>query len=238
MPDRTSRFGRPEKGRSTRNRPRKNGGTPCQHAPIPAIALTLLLTAACDDTPVAPADRRPPPTPAEGLTVEESVALFRGITRLSFADANALHPGSLLIECPKGGQVEVIETIEEFQADGGRPEMDVAFTIVPTRCRMRSQGNLFIVDGNPSLRIDMHLEEGRLGFREVVYITGTIAGDLGWQLHNRSGVCPILGTLDAWASVVPDPDSRDSSGYFTGSVCGHEVKIDTSELLQPPPFAA
>ena len=203
---------------------------------MPAIALALALAAACDDTPVAPADR-PPPDPVEGLSAEESVALFRGITRLSFADADALHPGSLVVECPKGGQVEVIETIEEFQADGGSPEMDVAFTILPTQCRMRSQGNLFIVDGNPSLRTEMHLEAGRLGFREVVYISGTIIGDLSWQLHLRSGGCPIAGTLDAWASVVPDPDSH-GSGYFTGSVCGHEVKIDTSELLQPPPFPA
>ena len=201
---------------------------------IPAIALALALAAACDDNPVAPANR-PPPDPVEGLSAEESVALFRGITRLSFADANALHPGSLVIECPKGGQMEMIETIEEFQADGAHPEMDVAFTILPTQCQLRSEGNLFTVDGDPSLRVDMHLETGRLGFRQVVYITGTIAGDLGWQLHLRSGACPVAGTLDAWASVVPDYDSH-GSGYFTGSVCGHEVKIDTSDLLQPPPF--
>ena len=203
---------------------------------IPAIALALALAAACDDTPVAPVDR-PPPDPVEGLTAEESVALFRGITRLSFADADALHPGSLLIECPKGGQLELIETIEEFQADGGRPEMDLAFTILPAQCQLRSQGNLFIVDGNPNLRTEMHLEAGRLGFQEVVYITGTVTGDLSWQLHLRSGGCPVHGTLEAWASVVPDPDSH-GSGYFTGSVCGHEVKIDTSDLLQPPPFPA
>ena len=202
---------------------------------MPAIALALALAAACDDNPVAPADR-PPPDPVEGLTAEESVALFRGITRLSFADADALHPGSLVIECPKGGQMEMIETIEEFQADGNRPEMDVAFTILPNQCQFRSQGNLFGVDGDPSLRVDMHLETGSLGFREVVYITGTIAGDLGWQLHLRSGGCPIAGTLDAWASVVPEDYNSHGSGYFTGSVCGHEVKIDTSDLLQPPPF--
>lgn len=201
---------------------------------MPAIALALALAGACDDQPVAPA-RDLQPTPVKGLTAEESVALFRGITRLSLADANALHPGSVLIDCPKGGQVEVIETIEEFQADGDRPEMDVAFTILPTQCQMRSDGNLFIAHGNPSLRTEMHIEAGRLGFREVVYITGTITGDLGWQLHARSGTCPIHGTLDAWASVVPDPDSH-GSGYFTGSVCGHEVEIDTSDLLQPPPF--
>lgn len=203
---------------------------------MPAIVLTLVLAAACDDNPVAPADD-PPPAPAEGLSAQEVVALFRGITRLSFADANALHPGSLLIECPIGGEVELIETIEEFRADGGRAEMDVAFTIVPTRCQTRSEGYLFIVDGNPNLRTEMHVEVGWLGFREVVYITGTITGDLDWQLHLRSGGCPIHGTLDAWASVVPDPDSH-GSGYFTGSVCGHEVEIDTSELLQPPPFPA
>ena len=201
---------------------------------MPAIVLMLALTAACDDTPVAPADP-PPPDPVEGLTAEESVALFRGITRLSFADANALHPGSVLVDCPKGGQVEVIETIEEFQADGGSAEMDAAFTIIPTRCQMRTQGHLFIVDGNPGLRTEMHLEAGRMGFREVVHITGAITGDLSWQLHLRTGSCPIAGTIDAWASVVPDPDSH-GSGYFTGSVCGHEVKIDTSNLLQPPPF--
>lgn len=204
---------------------------------MPAIALTLALAAACDDNPVAPADR-PPPAAVEGLSIEESAALFRGIIRLSFADADALHPGSALIECPQGGQVELTEVIEEFQADGDRPEMDVAFTIVPTSCRIRSQGNSqFVVDGNPSLRTEMHIEAGRLGFQEVVYITGTITGDLGWQLHARSGNCSIYGTLDAWASVVPDPDSQGSS-YFTGSVCGHEVKIDTSNLLQPPPFPA
>ena len=154
-----------------------------------AITLALALAAVCGDTPVAPADR-PPPDPVEGLTADESVALFRGIARLSFADADALHPGSLVIECPKGGQMELIETIEEFEADGGRPEIDVAFTILPAQCQLRSQGNLFILDGNPGLRSEMHLEAGTLGFGEAVYITGTITGDLDWQLHLRSGGCP------------------------------------------------
>lgn len=197
------------------------------------LALALALAVACDDNPVAPA--HPPPDPNEALSEDESVALFRGITRLSLADASVLHPGSVMIECPRGGQVEVIETIEGFQADGNSPEMDVAFTITPASCRITSQGNLFVVDGKPSLRTEMHLETGSLMDREVVYVTGTINGDLGWQLHNRSGSGSIQGTLAAWASVVPDPDSH-GSGYFAGSVCGHEVKIDTSTLLQLPPF--
>ncbi len=201
--------------------------------PTIPLALALALAVACDDNPVAPA--HPPPDPNEALSEDESVALFRGITRLTLADASALHPGTVMIECPRGGHVEVVETIEGFQADGNSPEMDVAYTITPASCRIRSQGYLFVVDGKPSLRTELHLAIGMLGFQEVAYVTGTIDGELGWQLHNRSGSCAIEGTVDSWGSLVPDPDSH-GSGYFAGSVCGYSVKIDTSALLQLPPF--
>ena len=201
---------------------------------MPAIVLTLALAAACEDNPVAPADR-PPPAPAEGLTEAESVALFRGIARLSFDADNPIHPGSLVIQCPLGGELELIETIEEFQADGGDQEMSVAFTTIPNRCSLTIEGYRFSVDGNPSLRTNVVAETVVLGFREYVNVTGTITGDFKWQLWQRSGTCPIAGTLDGWASVVRDPDDAPGTVHFTGSVCAHEVKIDMSEWMPPLP---
>jgi len=35
--------------------------------------------------------------------------------------------------------------------------------------------------------------------------------------------------------VVPDPESP-ATGFFHGSVCGHEVKIDMSQSLMPLNF--
>ena len=67
------------------------------------------------------------------------MALFRGITRLSLNDeANPIHPGSVMVQCPQGGQVEVIETIDELQAEGDEAGTDISLVIVPTACRMKN----------------------------------------------------------------------------------------------------
>ena len=200
---------------------------------MPTIALVVALVAACEEDPVAP-DYQPPDEPAQELTQDEAVALFRGITRLSLNDeANPIHPGSVMVQCPQGGQVEVIETIDEFQAEGDREGTDISLTIVPTACRLNNQGYAFLVDGDPSLRSDLHFETvaPRL-FREAVRIQGSMAGALAWKLNLRSGSCPIDGLVEATASVLPDPDNP-ATGFFHGSVCGHEVKIDMSETLTP-----
>lgn len=189
---------------------------------MPAVALTLALVAACGEDPVQPASQGPNITPAKGLTEVEAVTLFLGITRLSFDGVNTVLPG--VIPCPQGGQEELIE---EFRDDRDG-ERDVIFTIMPTRCEMASGSSTFVVDGNPSLMIQMHIETARVGSGEFVDITGTIYGDLKWQLPQRSGSCPIRGTLTSWASILPDPDGKGTS-YFSGSVCGHEVKIDMWE---------
>lgn len=203
---------------------------------MPAIILTLALVAACEEDPIAP-DYQPPDEPAHELTRDEAVALFRGITRLSLNDeANPIRPGSVMVQCPQGGQVEVIETIDEFQADGSYEETDMSLTIVPTACRMKNQGYAFVVDGDPNLRSHLHFETVTPGlFREVVRIQGSIIGALGWKLNLRSGSCRIDGLVKATASVLPDPDNPPT-GTFHGSVCGHEVKIDMSESLLPLNF--
>ncbi len=202
---------------------------------IPAIALMLALAAACEEDPVAP-DYRPPDEPAHELTQDEAVALFRGITRLSLNDeANPIHPGTVMVQCPQGGQVEVIETIDEFQSEGGQEAADVSLTIAPVACQMRHQGYAFLVDGDPHLRSHLHFETVTQGFREVVRIQGSIVGTLGWKLNLRSGSCGIDGIVEATASVLPDPDNP-ATGFFHGSVCGQEVKIDMSESLMPLNF--
>lgn len=202
---------------------------------VPAFILTLTLAAACGEDPAAPA-YQPPEEPPHELTQDEAVALFRGITRLSLNDeANPIHPGSVMVQCPQGGQVEVIETIDEFQADGDAEGADVRLTIVPAACRMENRGYAFLVDGDPSLRSDLHMETGVPGFEDVVTIQGSITGGLSWQLNLRSGSCRIDGLVEATASVVPDPDNS-ATGFFHGSVCGHEVKIDMSESLMPLNF--
>ncbi len=202
---------------------------------MPAIVLMLALAAACEEDPVAP-DYQPPDEPAHELTQDEAVALFRGITRLSLNDeANPIHPGTVMVQCPQGGQVEVIETIDEFQSEGGQEEADVSLTIAPVACQMRHQGYAFLVDGDPHLRSHLHFETVTQGFREVVRIQGSIIGTLGWKLNLRSGSCAIDGIVEATASVLPDPDNP-ATGFFHGSVCGQEVKIDMSESLMPLNF--
>ena len=202
---------------------------------VPSIVLSLALAAACAEDPIAP-HYQPPDEPPQALTQDEAVALFRGITRLSLNDeANPIHPGSVMVQCPHGGQVEVIETVEEFQAAGDAEGADVSLTIVPTACRMSNQGYAFLVDGDPSLRSDLHIETGTPGFSEVVRIQGSIIGALIWKLNLRSGSCRIDGMVEAAASVVPDPDNS-ATGFFHGSVCGHDVKIDMSESLMPLNF--
>lgn len=202
---------------------------------MPAIVLALTLAAACDEDPIAPG-YRPPDEPARELTQDEAVSLFRGITRLSLNDeANPIHPGSVMIQCPQGGQVEVIETIDEFQAEADDEGADISLTIVPTACRMKYQGYTFLVDGDPDLRSHLHVETATPGFTEVVRIRGSIIGALGWQLNLRSGSCRIDGSVEATANVFPDPDNP-ATGFFRGSVCGHEVKIDMSESLMPLNF--
>jgi len=203
---------------------------------VPAIVLTLALAAACGEDPIAPA-YQPPDEPRHELTQDEAVALFRGITRLSLNDeANPIHPGSVMVQCPHGGQVEVIETVDEFQAEGDAEGADVSLTIVPTACRMSNRGYAFLVDGDPSLRSDLHFETGTPGSsRDVARIQGSIKGVLSWKLNLRSGSCRIDGLVEATASVVPDPESP-ATGFFHGSVCGHEVKIDMSQSLMPLNF--
>lgn len=202
---------------------------------MPAIVLALALAAACDEDPIAPG-YRPPDEPARELTQDEAVSLFRGITRLSLNDeANPIHPGSVMVQCPQGGQVEVIETIDEFQAEADDEGADISLTIVPTACRMKYQGYMFLVDGDPDLRSHLHVETATPEFTEVVRIQGSIIGALGWQLNLRSGRCRIDGLVEATANVFPDPDNP-ATGFFRGSVCGHEVKIDMSESLMPLNF--
>ncbi len=192
----------------------------------PAIALMLIL-AGCDD-PVSPA--RPGPEPrAEGLTETQSVSLFTGITRLTFADTDVLRPGSLMIECPNGGQLNVVETIEEYQMDDGHGEVAVAFAIRPTSCSLTISGDQFIVDGRLDIQLGIETSES-----EMVAVTGTLAGELLWGLPERSGRCPVGGRLVADAEIIPDPDTQ-GTGYFSGSVCGHDVRVDFSELLWPLP---
>ncbi|MCY4399341.1 MAG: hypothetical protein OXE96_08400 [Gemmatimonadetes bacterium] len=201
---------------------------------MPAIALMLAMVAACEEDPAAPY-YQPADEPAAELTQDEAVALFRGITRVSLNDeADPVHPGSVMIQCPQGGQVEVIETIDEFQAQDDVSGTDISLTIVPTACRMKSHGYAFLVDGDPSLRSNLHFENVSPGLfgADVVRITGSIAGALDWKLNVRSGGCRIGGLIEATASVLPDLDNPDT-GLFHGSVCGHDVKIDMSESLMP-----
>ena len=192
----------------------------------PAIALTLIL-AGCDD-PVSPA--RPGPEPrGNELTEIQSVSLFTGITRLTFADANVLHPGTLVIHCPSGGQLNVVETIEEYQMDDGHGEVTVAFAIRPTECNLMIRGEPFVVDGR--LNIQLNIETSA---SEMVAVTGELAGELLWQLPQRSGRCAVGGRIAADAEIIPDPDTQ-GTGYFSGSVCGHDVRVDLSEILWPRP---
>lgn len=208
----------------------------------PATALAFALVAACSDDPVEPANQFPASTRAPGLTEMESVALFRGIAELAFSDAhpihpvNLAHPGSLMITCPQGGEVALTEINTELPDIGSQEEMRVAFTILPTRCEVMGEGSTFIMDGAPGLSAVMDIETVRPGVGETVRTTGTIAGDLGWQLPQRAGGCRIRGTLNAWTSIPPDPDARRTGSFFSGSVCGHAVMIDTSKLSIPPHF--
>ena len=201
---------------------------------MPAIALTLALAAACEDQPVAPADR-PPPAPAEGLTEAESVALFRGIARVSFDADNPIHPGQSRDPVPAGRRAGTDRDHRGVPGGRRRPgdERGLHRDTEPVQADDRG---LPVQRGRQPEPPHPHgCRDRRVGVREYVNVTGTITGDLKWQLWQRSGTCPIAGTLDGWASVVRDPDEEPGTVRFTGSVCGHEVKIDMSEWMPPLP---
>ena len=188
---------------------------------LTVIAIALF-AGACDDNTA----------PENELTEEESIAFFNGVVEL-VADSTLvpihISPDSIVVGCPEGGQAKLVGGAgDEVVADTARLFLD--FFITPTECALSSAGMEFTADGSPGVHYQLNIEI--VGLFEQFDITGTIGGGLLWQLGSRSGSCPINLELVAQPDLS-NPAAPGVSGVFRGLLCGHQVEVDASGIVDP-----
>ena len=162
--------------------------------------------------------------PAEPLTLEETEALYQGLSELArdtTAEVISTTPDGGVFACPLGGQVTAaVDVREEMAADTARLISDIMLD--PDGCVLSSEGYEFTLDGNPNVQIDLTL--AIVGSTFEFLIEGSTTGGVNWQLGDRSGICMIDLTL----AVESDLSEAEPmvKAVVSGMMCGLEVEFD------------
>ncbi|MDE2875711.1 MAG: hypothetical protein OXU69_07175 [Gemmatimonadota bacterium] len=182
---------------------------------LPGLGLVIAVAACEDET-----------EPGNELTVEESIALVKGVGAL-LADTTIIpihvSEDSIVVACPAGGRAKLVGAVIEEPGDTAVLGLD--YLITPTGCVVTGDALEFTLGGDPALRYQLRVEI--VGLLEHFDVSGMITGGLSWQLEDRSGGCEIALTLAA----VPDLATQTLVGTYSGTLCGHEVEIDAADLL-------
>ena len=188
---------------------------------LPALALTLAVGACENDM-----------EPSSELTMEESVALLKGMGQEVGTILNDttivpifVSPDSIVVACPQGGQAKIVGALTEELGDTAR--IVVNFQVTPTGCVVTGDGLEFTVDGGPSFVYQLTIE---ITASFEFNVTGSISGGLRWELGERSGNCDIALMLEATPDLS-DPTNPGVSGMYVGTLCGHDVEVDAADLL-------
>lgn len=184
---------------------------------IPGV--TVLLAAAaivgCEDSTTEP---------AEGLSREETEALYLGMQELATdttPEVISVTPDGGVYACPLGGQVAAtFQFSEETAADTVR--LLTSITLDPEGCVLPSEGHEFTLDGNPDVTTEVNT--AIVGSTFEFLVEGTVSGGLDWMLDDRSGTCMIDLTL------AVDP-AQPTSTTLSGTMCGQEVEFDAGGLV-------
>lgn len=192
-------------------------------SPLAGITLSAwVLVAACSDSTGPESDP---------LTLKEATALFVGL-RSSPADADfeptLVSEDSVIVQCPRGGQLKVVESTVIRPPVNDTASMVSDFRITPTGCGFTASGFRFTVDGHPGIRDITTVST--IGRPLQIWLEGSTSGTLDWELAGRTGTCDLALTLSGHPGVpgLPSP----SAARYTGAVCGHEVDIDASSIVR------
>lgn len=164
--------------------------------------------------------------PSDPLTMEETEALFLGISELA-QDTSfvAVTTAGAVIACPLGGQATV--GIEPPNETAG--PLRLVTTLNPDGCTLSSRGYDFTLDGNPNVRSDLTItiDESTFAFS----VTGSITGGVDWDLDDRSGACMI----DLVLSTELDGSGSDGVPTATaaGMMCDLDVEFDAVTVQTP-----
>ncbi len=182
-------------------------------------AFSTVVVVGCEDSTTQPSDP---------LTLEETEALFLGISEVAQDTAPDFVPVSTaggVIACPLGGQATV--GIEPPNETAG--PLRLVTTFDPDGCGLSSRGHDFTLDGNPNVRTDLTIaiDESTFAFS----VTGSITGGVDWSLDDRSGACVI----DLVLSAGLDGSGPDGvpTGTVSGMMCGLEVEFDAVTIQTP-----
>lgn len=185
---------------------------------LSGLVLTVMLVG-CGDDPVGPADT---------LTEDEALALFKSITEgIPFGPDEDTEPGTVdtTVACPHGGQAKIVGMATANSiADTARAEFEAVVT--PSGCKVSVDAMTFTVDGDPSMRTEVSVDI--IGFEKII-MGGGVQGEIKWQLEDRSGDCAMDLPLDATIDLS-DIENPRVTGGFKGKMCGHDIELDI-----PPP---
>lgn len=185
--------------------------------PIPGftVLLAAVVVVGCDDSTTEP---------AEGLSKEETAALYLGMQELAMdttPEVISVTPDGGVYACPLGGQVAgTFQFSEETAADTVR--LLTSITLDPEGCVLPSEGYEFILDGNPNVTTEVDVAIVASTFEFLV--EGSVTGGLDWMLDDRSGTCVIDLNLRV------DP-AQPTSATLSGTMCGQEVEFDAGGLI-------
>ena len=184
---------------------------------LSGLVLTVML-AGCED----------PVDPADTLTEDEALALFKSITEgIPFGPDDDMEPGPVdtTVACPHGGQAKIVGTATA-KSVGDTIRAEVEAVVTPSGCQVSGDAMMFTLDGDPSMRTETSVD--LIGFEKII-MGGGVEGEIKWQLEDRSGDCAIDLPLNATIDLS-DIENPKATGGFKGKMCGHDIQLDI-----PPP---